>query len=533
MAVKYGYLDESRFTNIGDAIREKNGSSTQYLPSEMPAAIRAITTGNDTSDATASSTDILTGKTAYIASGKVNGAMPSKSAQSYSPSTVAQVINSGQYLSGNQTIEAVTASNIPSSLKETKTINAPLTGSTTVSPTSGKVITGVTVNAPDMSEANATASNIQRGVKAYGADGTLIVGTHDEDTGLDTSDATATSKDILDGKTAYVNGAKVSGEIKTVDLLEVTPHKTTEIYATNTYAKVVRNALPSYEDLSITASMSNSLVVSSNNLANSSKFIGSVTIYPPSVARVNEVAFTPSTISQVYAQTNIYVGSIKCNGITVVNKTATASLNAPITINADNGAYMSSVTITQPDTTATATPNDLLHGKTAYANGQKIEGTILSTTNVVLTPSTTEQVYTSTSIYVQGSISCSAIQLQNKTVTASLTSPITVSPDNGKYMNSVIVNAPDTTATATADDIADGKTAYVNGSLVTGTHTCQSGGIDTSDATATEAEILKDKTAYVNGVKITGTLETSNFYDGTTAPSTSLGEVGEFYIQLV
>ncbi|MBR0137082.1 MAG: hypothetical protein IJM15_01595 [Erysipelotrichaceae bacterium] len=69
-------------------------------------------------------------------------------------------------------------------------------------------------------------------------------------------------------------------------------------------------------------------------------------------------------------------------------------------------------------------------------------------------------------------------------------------------------------ANATPSDIAQGKTAYVNGRLITGTYV----ELDTSVATATEADILKGYTAYVNSVKITGGIasfrSTTNYMPG-------------------
>jgi hypothetical protein len=95
----------------------------------------------------------------YVGSG-----VTKKSAATYTPGTSDQSIASGQYLNGTQTIKG---------------------------------------------DSNLTAGNIRSGVKIFNVTGSYAGSS--SSSGVDTSDATATAANILSGKTAYVNGSKLTG----------------------------------------------------------------------------------------------------------------------------------------------------------------------------------------------------------------------------------------------------------------------------------------------------------------------------------
>lgn len=103
---------------------------------------------------------IATGLKVYSGDGvPMVGTMPNNGALNYTPSTVVQTIPAG-YTDGGQ-------------------------------------VAG---------DSNLIAANIKKDTTIFGVTGTL-------DGGIDTSDATATSADIAGGKTAYVNGEKITGTI--------------------------------------------------------------------------------------------------------------------------------------------------------------------------------------------------------------------------------------------------------------------------------------------------------------------------------
>lgn len=83
-----------------------NGVTYQNCPEvDIPKSGGGTAKFVDTDDANATANDILSGKSAYVNGLKVNGNVSSKAAQTYTPTTSDQTINSGLYLEGAQTIK--------------------------------------------------------------------------------------------------------------------------------------------------------------------------------------------------------------------------------------------------------------------------------------------------------------------------------------------------------------------------------------------------------------------------------------------
>lgn len=234
----------------------------------------------DTSDATANASTILNGQTAYVNGSKVTGTMRNNGTLNYNPSTQDQAISSG-YTSGG-TIRAVTAS-IDSNIK---------------------------------------AGNIKEGVTILGVTGALT------DSGIDTSDADATAANILAGKTAYVDSAKITGTMTNRGSLTITPSTSQQTSGSGYYSSITTSAVTSSIDENILAENIKAgvtiLGVTGSLIANDT-VLSDETIYPENYSQIRYYTYYRQlTVAPADSRvdSNIQAQNIK-KGVTILGVTGT------------------------------------------------------------------------------------------------------------------------------------------------------------------------------------------------------------------
>ena len=164
-SISKGYHDGEGTVSINDDEQAK------IIPENIKSGVKilgvnGVYEGEDSSDATAVANEILIGKTAYANKQKLIGSMPNNDTVNHQLSTALEVffIPEG-YHNGEGVI----------SVSEVERL---------------KII----------------PENIRAGINILG-----VQGTHED--GLDTTDATATANEILENRTAYVNGQKLTGNM--------------------------------------------------------------------------------------------------------------------------------------------------------------------------------------------------------------------------------------------------------------------------------------------------------------------------------
>ena len=184
------------FSDVADAIRTKDGTAETIEVVEFPDRIEALPSPKEEETKTVT---------------------PTTSSQDVLPDA-------------NKVLSKVTVNAIPT---ETKSATPSLgSGDQIIYQTSGKYMTAFTI-VKDLT--NHIAANIRYGKTLYGVAGSLVEG-------IDTSDANATSSSIHDGKTAYVNGSKITG---TADLgveLTQTAYDNLNTKDSNTYYLIIEES---------------------------------------------------------------------------------------------------------------------------------------------------------------------------------------------------------------------------------------------------------------------------------------------------
>ena len=493
------FTNNQYYQDIAAAIRAKNGLTTSYKPSEMATAIMQLAGGtislqNRTVNPS-TSVQTLTASSGYAGLGTVT-----INAIQTETKTVTQngdvTPTSGKYLTKvtvnvpiGATINNQNVTIIPTESEQTITASSGYTGLGTVTIEAidntyiGSAIT--TRSSADLSASGATV-NVPAGY--YGSAASKAVTTTTQATPVISIDANGKIVATVTQGTGYVTGGTKSAN------QQMTTKSATTITPTNAIQTAVAKDVYTTGVISIAAVPTETVTLTSNGTHNatSGKFWSSVTVSVPSGINNQNKTVTSSTATQTVSADSGYSGL----GVVTINAIATAAQATPVATIA-NATGIISATATQA---------------AGYVSAGTKTGTAQLTTQAgkTVTPTATTQTAVASYRWTTGTITVAAVPTDTNNT---FTTNGTYTPASGKWFAEVEVNVPSgvnneaakTVTPSTATQTISPSSGYSGLSKVT-VNPIPSNYITTSDATATASEILNTKTAYVNGSKVTGTM---------------------------
>lgn len=523
---KVSITTEEKSVTPATAVQSVVPSSGKVLSKVTVAAIPskfADTTGDDVVAA-----NILDGKKAHSynsttgAAVAVVGTMTNNGAVSATidTETTSYTVPTG-YHNGSGTVSLVT---------ETKSVT-PSASAVTVTPSSGKVLSSVTVGAIpspyfDVSGVTATASQVLAGTSFITSAGTLTSGTMtDQGTKTTTLTVSTTSYTIPKG---YHSG---SGKVSIVtESKNATPASTAQTITPSTgkvLSSVVVAAIPSpYFDVSDVTAVASQVLAGTSFITSAGALTSGTMVDQGTKTTTLTVATTSYTIPEGY-----HNGSGKVSIVTE-SKNATPS-TASQTISPSTGKVLSSVVVAaipsayQNVTNVDAAAGDVLEGKIIVASdGTEVTGSMPNNGAVShsLDATTGNQSYTVPSGYHDGT-GAVTITLESKNATPA-SSTQTITPTTGKVLSSVTVAAIPSPyfdvsgVTASAANVLTGTSFVTSSGVLTAGSMTNRGAVNTSLNTTTTSYTIP--AGYHNGSgKVSITTETKSATPATTSQTIS------------